>query len=254
MALGTESHRSGRHAGRSRQRLCGGSEAAAFGRVGIDLFAGPTETLVIADESVDAESAPPILGQAEHGAELAGDPPDHVRKARARDDRGDRAAARHPADRAIARQAWEDYGAVIVCDDDAEMVREADRDRLRARPGDDARPRVFPEEHAQLRRAVPRAAHQRRLWRQGDRDQPYAADHEGGALHRRPVGRKIPQDLHLPAGTDRCGFGRSRRALLAAYACWKVSPAMPSRRTSGSADMADAMCPMPRAVEAKAVA
>jgi sulfopropanediol 3-dehydrogenase len=39
-----------------------------FGRVGIDLFAGPTETLVIADESVDGElCATDLLGQAEHG-------------------------------------------------------------------------------------------------------------------------------------------------------------------------------------------
>ena len=39
-----------------------------FGRVGIDLFAGPTETMVIADESVDAEMcATDLLGQAEHG-------------------------------------------------------------------------------------------------------------------------------------------------------------------------------------------
>src|SRR5207344_641655 len=39
-----------------------------FGRVGIDLFAGPTETLVIADDSVDAEiCATDLLGQAEHG-------------------------------------------------------------------------------------------------------------------------------------------------------------------------------------------
>ena len=39
-----------------------------FGRVGIDLFAGPTETLVIADETVDGElCATDLLGQAEHG-------------------------------------------------------------------------------------------------------------------------------------------------------------------------------------------
>ena len=46
-----------------------------YGRVGIDLFAGPTETLVIADETVDGEiCAVDLLGQAEHGPNLAGDP------------------------------------------------------------------------------------------------------------------------------------------------------------------------------------
>ncbi len=43
-----------------------------YGRVGIDLFAGPTETLMIADETVDAEMcATDLLGQAEHGVEFA---------------------------------------------------------------------------------------------------------------------------------------------------------------------------------------
>ena len=49
------------------------------------------------------------------------------------------------------------------------------------------------------------AAHQRRLRRQGDRHQPHAADQEGRALHRRAVGREVPQDLHLPEGADRPG-------------------------------------------------
>src|SRR5580700_362451 len=77
-----------------------------FGRVGIDLLAGPTETLIIADDSVDGEMcATDLLGQAEHG----------------------------PTSPAIlptaetAGKAWADLGEVIVCDDEAEMVREADR-------------------------------------------------------------------------------------------------------------------------------
>ena len=54
-----------------------------FGRVGIDLIAGPTETLVIADETVDGElCATDLLGQAEHGFEFAGYLPHYVRETR----------------------------------------------------------------------------------------------------------------------------------------------------------------------------
>jgi sulfopropanediol 3-dehydrogenase len=99
-----------------------------FGRVGIDLFAGPTETLVIADESVDAEMcATDLLGQAEHGptspAILL---TTSERLARATMKEVERILTILPTAE-TARQAWTDYGAVIVCDDDAEMVAEADR-------------------------------------------------------------------------------------------------------------------------------
>ena len=99
-----------------------------FGRVGIDLFAGPTETLVIADDSVDAElCATDLLGQAEHGpsspAVLL-----TTSEALARETMReiDRLLAILPT-ASIARAAWADYGQVIVCDGDDEMVREADR-------------------------------------------------------------------------------------------------------------------------------
>ncbi len=99
-----------------------------YGRVGIDLFAGPTETLVIADETVDAEMcATDLLGQAEHGPtspaillttseKLARETIEQVERLL-----GVLATA------AIARRAWEDCGEVIVCEDDEEMLREADR-------------------------------------------------------------------------------------------------------------------------------
>ncbi|TPG57234.1 histidinol dehydrogenase [Roseomonas nepalensis] len=98
-----------------------------YGRVGIDLFAGPTETLVIADETVDAEMcATDLLGQAEHGpnspAILL---TTSERLARATMAEVERLLAILPT-AAIARKAWEDYGAVIVCADDEEMVRVAD--------------------------------------------------------------------------------------------------------------------------------
>ena len=99
-----------------------------FGRVGIDLLAGPTETLIIADDTVDAEMcATDLLGQAEHGPtspailltnseKLARDTMQEV----------ERLLKILPTADA-AGKAWEDFGEVIVCDDEAEMVREADR-------------------------------------------------------------------------------------------------------------------------------
>ena len=99
-----------------------------FGRVGIDLFAGPTETLVIADETVDAEMcATDLLGQAEHGpnspAVLLTTSEKLARETMAE---VERLLDILPTG-AVARQAWEEYGEVIVCADEAEMVREADR-------------------------------------------------------------------------------------------------------------------------------
>src|ERR1700758_5177930 len=99
-----------------------------FGRVGIDLLAGPTETLVIADDSVDGElCATDLLGQAEHGPtspavlltnseKLAKDTISEV----------DRLLSILPTADA-AKKAWEDFGEVIVCDSYDEMVAEANR-------------------------------------------------------------------------------------------------------------------------------
>ncbi len=63
----------------------------------------------------------------------------------------------------IAAQAWRDYGEVILCDSEEEMVKVADEIASEHCAGDDARSGLFPREHAQLRRAVPGAAHQRLL-------------------------------------------------------------------------------------------
>lgn len=99
-----------------------------FGRVGIDLFAGPTETLVIADETVDAElCATDLLGQAEHGP----DSPailltNSESLARATMAEVDRLLKILPTAE-IARKAWENFGEVIVCTSYDEMVAEADR-------------------------------------------------------------------------------------------------------------------------------
>jgi sulfopropanediol 3-dehydrogenase len=97
-----------------------------YGRVGIDLFAGPTETMVIADEVVDAElCATDLLGQAEHGPtspatlittseKLALDTIAEI----------ERLLTILPT-AGIARTSWADYGEVIVCDSYDEMLEQA---------------------------------------------------------------------------------------------------------------------------------
>ncbi len=99
-----------------------------FGRVGIDLFAGPTETMIIADDTCDAElCATDLLGQAEHGPNSPAILITNSEKlARATMAEVERLLTILPtAD--IAALAWRDYGEVIVCDTVDEMVREADR-------------------------------------------------------------------------------------------------------------------------------
>ncbi len=98
-----------------------------FGRVGIDLIAGPTETLLIADESCDAEmAATDLLGQAEHGfnspavlvttcRELADAVPAEIER-----------QLRHLPTAETAGRSWTAYGQIILCEDDDEMIRVAD--------------------------------------------------------------------------------------------------------------------------------
>ena len=98
-----------------------------FGQVGIDLLAGPTETLVIADETCDAQQVvTDLLGQAEHGPnspavllttseDLAMAIDDEVKR---------QLEVLSTAD--IAGKAWEDYGQVILVESEEEMVEVAD--------------------------------------------------------------------------------------------------------------------------------
>jgi sulfopropanediol 3-dehydrogenase len=98
-----------------------------YGRVGIDLFAGPTETLVIADDSVDGElCAVDLLGQAEHGATSPAVLLTNSEKL-ARDTllEIERQLKILPT-AAIAARSWAEYGEVIVCDSEAEMLQKAD--------------------------------------------------------------------------------------------------------------------------------
>ena len=99
-----------------------------FGQVGIDLLAGPTETLIIADDTADAEMcATDLLGQAEHGptspaillttsAKIANEIQAEI----------DRQLSDLPT-ASIAGAAWRDHGQVILCDTNEEMAAEADR-------------------------------------------------------------------------------------------------------------------------------
>jgi len=98
-----------------------------FGRVGIDLFAGPTETMVIADQTVDAEMcATDLLGQAEHGYNSPAVLLTNSRKlAHETLAEIDRILKILPtAD--TASKSWEDYGEIIVCDTYDEMLAVAD--------------------------------------------------------------------------------------------------------------------------------
>jgi sulfopropanediol 3-dehydrogenase len=99
-----------------------------FGRVGIDLLAGPTETLIIADDTCDGElAAADLLGQAEHGPNS---PAILLTNSEALAKETVEAIERQlkwlPT-AAIASAAWRDYGQIILCDNDEEMVAEADR-------------------------------------------------------------------------------------------------------------------------------
>jgi sulfopropanediol 3-dehydrogenase len=99
-----------------------------FGRVGIDLIAGPTEILVIADDTVDGEiCATDLLGQAEHGfnspAILLTTSEKLARDTLAEIER----LLRILPTAELASISWRDFGEVIVCDSEEEMLREADR-------------------------------------------------------------------------------------------------------------------------------
>ena len=99
-----------------------------FGTVGIDLIAGPTETLIIADETADGElCAVDLLGQAEHGVNspatlltcserLGRETLQHI----------DKLLNLLPT-AAIAEKAWRNHGQVILCENVAEIIRESDR-------------------------------------------------------------------------------------------------------------------------------
>lgn len=128
MAVGTETIKANDMVAGPGNAYVAEAKRQLAGRVGIDLFAGPTETLVIADETVDGEvCATDLLGQAEHGpnspAILLTNSEQLARDTVAQIE----IQLKTLPTAAVAGQAWRDYGQVIVCDTYDEMVSEADR-------------------------------------------------------------------------------------------------------------------------------
>jgi len=123
MAIGTESIEAVHMLVGPGNAFVAEAKRQLYGRVGIDLFAGPTETMVIADETVDAElCATDLLGQAEHGynspaclitnsRKLAEDTLSEI----------DRIMQILPTAE-TASASWQDYGDVILCDNYEEML------------------------------------------------------------------------------------------------------------------------------------
>jgi sulfopropanediol 3-dehydrogenase len=99
-----------------------------FGSVGIDLIAGPTETLVIADETVDAElCATDLLGQAEHGFNTPAIMLTTSEKLALQTIAEVERLLKILPTAELAAVSWRDFGEVIVCESEEEMVQEADR-------------------------------------------------------------------------------------------------------------------------------
>ena len=184
-----------------------------FGKVGIDLVAGPTEILVVADETADPVIvAADLLGQAEHGP---ASPAVLVTTSQALAEETLRQIAVQleilPTAE-IAARAWEDYGEVVVVDSDDEALAAAD---------------AYAFEHVEIQTADPRW-YLERMRNYGALflgeattvaygDKTIGTNHilptrRRGALHGRALGREVPQDRHLP-GVRRGGERDDRRDL-----------------------------------------
>ena len=128
MALGTETVQSVDMIVGPGNAYVAEAKRQLYGKVGIDLFAGPTETLIIADDTTDVETcATDLLGQAEHGptspAILLTTSPTIAHGVQAEIDR--QLQTLPTAD--VAGVAWRDYGQVILVDTVDELISEADR-------------------------------------------------------------------------------------------------------------------------------
>ncbi len=128
MAVGTESISANDMVAGPGNAYVAEAKRQLAGRVGIDLFAGPTETLVIADDTVDGEMcATDLLGQAEHGPNSPAILLTNSEKLAHATMAQIEVQLKTLSTAAVAGQAWRDYGQVIVCDTYDEMVAEADR-------------------------------------------------------------------------------------------------------------------------------
>jgi sulfopropanediol 3-dehydrogenase len=128
MALGTDSIRPVDMLVGPGNAFVAEAKRQLFGRVGIDLFAGPTETMVIADETVDGEMcATDLLGQAEHGPDSPAILITTSRKLAEETMREVERLLEILPTAGIARVAWENWGEVILCADDEEMAQVSDQ-------------------------------------------------------------------------------------------------------------------------------
>lgn len=128
MAIGTETIQSVDMIVGPGNAFVAETKRQVFGRVGIDLLAGPTETLVIADETSEPEMiATDILGQGEHGPTSPGaiiSTSEEIAK-EAMKEIERQLETLLTAD--VARESWNNYGQVIVVEDDEEAVKEANK-------------------------------------------------------------------------------------------------------------------------------
>ena len=170
-----------------------------FGQVGIDQLAGPSEIFVVADETGNAAMiATDLLAQAEHDVHTRVGSNHHGSGS----GRGDAAEVERQlgnlADRECRRLGVASYGEVVVCADEASMIAYSDyiaAEHLQVHTRD---PHATARQLQQLRLAVHRRVGERRLFGQMLRHQPYAADDGSRALHRRPLGWILCEDLHAP--------------------------------------------------------
>ncbi|MDM5206377.1 histidinol dehydrogenase [Cytobacillus kochii] len=99
-----------------------------YGRVGIDLFAGPTETLVVADETSDPEMvATDLLGQGEHGPTSPGALITTSKKIAEETVKEIERQLKILPTADVARVSWNDYGQILLVEDEQEALTEADR-------------------------------------------------------------------------------------------------------------------------------
>jgi len=127
MALGTESVRPVHMIVGPGNAFVAEAKRQLFGRVGIDLFAGPTETMIIADDTVDPEiCATDLLGQAEHGYNSPCVLLTNSHKLATGTMREIERLLQILPTAETARASWEDYGEVIVCDTYDELLAVAD--------------------------------------------------------------------------------------------------------------------------------
>ena len=218
-----------------------------YGRVGIDLFAGPTETMVIADETVDAEiCATDLLGQAEHGPDspcvLLTTSEKLAKETMAEIERllTILPTAGH------ARVSWETYGQVIVAEDHDEMLAVANDIASEHVQIMTDRDDWYLENMVNYGALFPWAAHQRGLWRQGDWHKPHACRPKRRAGTRAVFGLvNSLKHIHIKM-LQLTKLRPWSGGIVRVYACSKGSKGTRNRPMCVCAGMGTKTCPMRR--------